>query len=140
MFLFLLGMPFVLWAGISWTNGTWNSPIDYFNLIGGIAVSACGLGLLAVRRTEIDPVDSISLSSIGMAQSSSTVAGMAAPEKISGTITHTFKADSIPEINVVEDVGGTTAQPPLAFRRGSERVESLIQSASSLLVRESTET
>jgi len=140
VFLCLLGMLCILWTVISWTNGTWNIPMDYLNLIGGIAVSACGVGLLAGKRTETSPLDSISLSSIGMAQSSGIAARMALPEKISGDMIGRSKSDFIPEIAVVKDVGGTTAQPVVTFRKMDERVESLIETASSLLTQEGPQT
>jgi len=137
LFLCLLGMLCVVWAGISWTNGTWSDPMDYFNLIGGIAVSVCGIGLLAAKGTQISHLDSITLSSIGMTQSSSIVATMAAPEKISGDRSSTSKSDFVPEITVVKNIGDTTAQPLLTSPKRDERVESLIETASSLLTRES---
>ena len=111
--------------------------MDYVNLIGGIAVLACGIGLLAVRKTAIDPLDSISLSSIGMAQSSRIAARMALPEKISGDRSGRSESSFIPEIAVVKAMSSSTAQPLLTFRKRDVRAESLIETASSLLTRES---
>ena len=111
--------------------------MDYVNLLGGIAVMACGIGLLAVRTTEIDPLDSISLSSIGMAQSSRISARMALPAKISGDRSGRSESPFIPEIAVVKDVSSFAAQPLLTFRKRDVRVESLIETASSLITRES---
>ena len=137
LFLCLLGMLCVVWAGVSWTNGTWSDPMDYFNLVGGIAVSVCGVGLLAGRGTQINRLDSITLSSIGMTQSSIDVAVMAAPPKLSGGKSGTSESDSVPKATRVKKIGGIAARPISSSRKTDKRVESLIETASSLLTRES---
>ena len=111
--------------------------MDYFNLVGGIAVSVCGIGLLAGKGSQISHLDSITLSSIGMTQSSIDVAVMAAPPKISADKSATSKSDSIPKATIVKKIGGIAARPIPTSRKRDERVESLIETASSLLTRES---
>ena len=111
--------------------------MDYFNLVGGIAVSVCGVGLLAGRGTHNNRLDSITLSSIGMTQSSIDVAVMAAPPKISAGKSGTSKSDYVPKATRVKKIEGIAARPIPTSRKTDKRVESLIETASSLLKRES---
>ena len=101
--------------------------------IGGVAISALGGSLLAVKRNEINPLDHISLDSIGIVPSERVTKRLAVVEQI---ITRSAeKMDFIPEIAVVKDIGRTGIQPVLAIRKVENKsVESLIETASSLLM------
>lgn len=116
------------------SEGYWYDPVGCFNMIGGIALSVCGVGLLAFKKDEVNPLDSVTLRSIGMMPSGRIAARMAVPEKIMREKTGWSTSDIVPEIAVVKDVDSKRIEPVRAFRKVErESVESLIKTASSLL-------
>jgi len=114
--------------------GYWNNPRDCFNLIAGIVISVCGVILLAPRKKRTNPLDAVSLDSIGMSYSGRIAERVAVTEGIMMEKTSRSNSDFIPEIAVVKNVGHTRIEPlPARMDKVNEPVESLIEKASSLL-------
>ena len=112
----------------------WRNPRDCFNLIAGIVISACGVILLAPRGKRTDPLDAVSLDSIGISYSGRIAEKIGVTEKIMTEKTSRSNSDFIPEIAVVTNVAHTRIEPVLApEKKVSKPVESLIEEASSLL-------
>ena len=112
----------------------WRNPRDCFNLIAGIVISACGVILLAPRGKKTDPLDAVSLDSIGISYSGRIAERIAVTEKIMTEKISRSNSDFIPEIAVVKNVDHTRIKPVLASgKKVSKPVESLIEEASSLL-------
>ena len=114
----------------------WNNPRDCFNLIAGIVISACGVILLAPRKKKTNPLDAVSLDSIGISYSGRVAERIAVTERIMMEKTSRSNSDFIPEIAVVKNVGHTRIEPlPAPTDRINEPVESLIEKASSLITK-----
>ena len=112
----------------------WRNPRDCFNLIAGIVISACGVILLAPRGKKTDPLDAVSLDSIGISYSGRIADRIGVTEKIMTEKTSRSNSSFIPEIAVVKNVDHTQIGPVLASgKKVSKPVESLIEEASSLL-------
>ena len=137
MFFLLLGIVTLLGSlGVASFDPTvfWRNPRDCFNLIAGIVISACGVILLAPRGKKTDPLDAVSLDSIGISYSGRIAERIAVTEKIMTEKTSRSNSDFIPEIAVVKNVDHTRIEPVLASgKKVSKPVESLIEEASSLL-------
>ena len=137
MFFLLLGIVTLLGSlGAASFDPTvfWRNPRDCFNLTAGIVISACGVILLAPRGKKTDPLDAVSLDSIGISYSGRIAERIAVTEKIMTEKTSRSNSDFIPEIAVVKNIDHTRIKPlPASGKKVGKPVESLIEEASSLL-------
>jgi hypothetical protein len=131
------GVFFLLLGILALSVSVVANPVDYFNFIEGIALSTCGVSLLAMRNAKKDKTkfsDPVVLSSISMTSSGRTTTRTADGEQIISEVTDRATSDIAQEIVVAEDVAHNRVKPPLAFhKKQTESVDSLIDAASSFI-------